>query len=108
MQGRSAKVMSKIVFGHRGCSNTKFSKSVNSFGFKVFVRSCFSVMAVDCTKSQNEFETKPVTCTKGSFHGTEKFHDILTLVTSEAMIFNEFSSVARISLLAALASHMII
>ena len=37
-----------------------------------------------------------------------KFHEILTLVTSEAMIFNEFYSLARISLLAAFASHMMI
>ena len=27
-----------------------------------------------------------------------KFHEILTLVTSEAIIFNEFSSLTRISL----------
>ena len=60
-------------------------------------------LSIGRTKSQNEFATKEPRWNKGSFYGTEnfenrKFHEILTLVTSEAIIFNEFSSLTRISL----------
>ena len=40
----------------------------------------------------------------GNFEN-RKFYEILTLVTSEAIIFNEFSSLTRISLPAALVLH---
>ena len=77
-----------VVFGDRGCSNLKFSKSVNSFGPTVFFRMLFRLwLSIGRTKSQNEFATKELRWTKGWFHGTDNFehrtfHEMLTLVTS--------------------------
>ena len=50
-----------------------FSKSVNSFCEPVFFyRFLGSRLSIGGVKSQNEFETKALTCTKYQFHGNEK------------------------------------
>ena len=59
----------EIVLGRAECSTVNFSKSVNLFGQAIFCI-CFSRpwLSIRVVKSQNEFETKPGLCNKGSVH----------------------------------------
>ena len=67
-QGGSTKVLVRW-----GCSTLNFSKSVNSFHVSVFFRRFLgSGLSIGGVKSQNEFVTKALSCTKHRFHGTEK------------------------------------
>ena len=64
-----------------------------------------------CTSS-NKCVTPELGTAKLRCHGTEnfenrKFHEKITLVTSETIKFYDFSSLTRISLLAAFALHII-
>ena len=70
--GFSSQDGSKIVLRRWGCSTLNFSKSVNSFCEPVFFyRFLGSRLSIGGVKSQNEFVTKALTCTKGRFHETK-------------------------------------
>ena len=86
---------------------------MNSFGPTVFLSLFFRMwLSIRGVISPNKCVTPELGKAKLWCHGAgnfenRKFYEILTLVTSEGVIFNEFSSLTRISLLAALALHII-
>ena len=92
-------VMASVVFGH---ISSDFSKRAHSFGLAIFFTTRIrSGGAIDRWNGANELLAKELWCTNGFSWNIDfwKFHEKLTLVNRLGMKFNDFFSLARISLL---------